>query len=161
MPVLSAALQDLHLEPTQEPAIQLPLQIEIVHTTKIVTEASHLLKSCQTVLACYEELVEAGPTPSSTVKLKETFTKDKRALEIGLSGARKIVANHIQSQIWNGRGDFQGRPNINEEEKNFGQKVLKKSSTTQDRSSKRGIVLGDVCHDLGKVMGRMQHVVDM
>jgi len=160
IPALASAMSDFHLELDPQTPVELPLQIEIKHSTKALTEASKLFESCETLIACYDQMTVANAPPSSIPESRQKFAEGSEALTRAFHAAKRMTYNQAHSHLVDKLRGVREPYSLTAKDEALARKVLEKGTSAQERNHSKDVGLGHLTESMSKVVDMMQNVIE-
>lgn len=160
LPVLASAIQDLDFTRDPRPEIDLPMVLEATEETPATIKASEVLMKSQVLLASYDILKETHPAAPSTTPMETTFAKDKEETMKAFEAARKMTMNQLKVKLADKVEEVAEPFDLADDEYRLGRRIIGRGkSHGQSPRTTRGAGIGPLLYDFGKVVGKMQNLV--
>lgn len=159
LPILTAALQDLDLQPTSAEDGSGSLNHELVDGPFILRNAKYALGVSSELMACYKMVARIASVDSNASDTKSTFETDKNETMRAFESAKKMTINELQSRLANKTGEASPPFELDNREHHLARTVLSRGKG--DDSSKQSTNLGPLLYNVGKTIERMQNLVDL
>lgn len=159
LPVLAVALQGLEFQSdkTSENGQVLTVNSEVELT--ILQEANDILDACSGLLDCYNTTAPIPPVESRTSDIRNTFETDKDETMRAFQSAKRVTINQLQAGIADKTEEPAEQFVLDDEEYHLARKVLARKGDTNS-PVKGSTKMGSLLYDFGKVVGKMQRIVD-
>lgn len=160
LPILASAIQDLDLTADRPPEIEHPLVLEATEETPAALKASEVLMKSQVLIASYDVLKETHPSAPSTTQMVNTFNKDKEETMKAFQAAKKMTMNQLKMRLADKMGETSERFVLTDDEHHLARRIMKGGKGQgQSPGKASGAGLGPLLYDFGKVVGKMQNLV--
>jgi len=160
LPTLASAILNLDLRSDPQPDFHVPIVLEAVEETSAALKASEVLMKSQILIASYDVLKESHTTAPSTTQMVNTFARDKRETMKAFQAAKKLTMNQLKMKLANKMGEATEPFVMNDDEYHLARRIIHRGKgQAQGSKETSGVGIGPLLHDFGKVVGKMQDLV--
>lgn len=158
LPILALTLQDLNSPSNAALKAEEILTIKSEVDLTILQEATDILESCSGLITCYNTTASIPPIESRTSLTRKKFETDRDETMRAFESAKRVTINQLQSGIADKTEEPREQFDLNDEEWHLARKVL----TCGKRGSpvKKSTTMGALLYDFGKIVGKIQKMVD-
>lgn len=160
LPVLASAILNLDLRSDPQPDFDVPMVLEAIEETSAALKASEVLMKSQVLIASYDILKETHPPAPSTTQMVNTFARDKEETMKAFQAAKKLTMNQLKMKLANKMGEDTEPFVLTDDEHHLARRIMHRGKgQAQGSRETSGVGIGPLLYDFGKVMDKMQNLV--
>lgn len=158
LPILDGALKDLSLQPNMLSGEVVVITTKPKFEPAALQKAKDAVNSCTELIACYKKAKSIPAITSSTSRVRDTFETDKGETMRAFESAKKMTINQLQAGFADKAEDARDRYDLDDNEQHLARKVLLRGTGSSPVKIPKNI--GPLLYDFGKIVGKMQNMID-